>query len=267
MGLKELLFITRHGPRSRAEFWGICLGIAVAPLMVYTVKSFDKIHETPPQLLNEEDFVEKRHARSGVSARYQLGGPFRLRESSTGEYITDQELFDNHWTLLYFGFSKCAEVCPSTMRFITDVMEALKERMESAQSMELNKVQAAFISVDSRRDSPEQLQAFLSKYGSRVRGLTGSADEVAQACQAWRVFYSSPEETDEEKALLHVAGAAQTTPEDDAYQLDHSSAIYLVGVDGKLKDFFFREMGIEDVVGRIEVHMHDVYGFKDTRKQ
>ncbi|CAG9573154.1 cytochrome c oxidase assembly factor-like protein [Leishmania major strain Friedlin] len=201
-----------------------------------------------------------------LKPKTQLGGPFRLRESRTGKYITNDELFQNKWTLLYFGFSKCSEICPSTLRFISEVMKACDAEYGSDSNLaaEEKNLQAVFLSIDFIRDKPDVVEQFVRKYDPRVRGLCGTREEVEAAARAWRVYYSSVDETDEERDAREAAGVA--APQiDDTYQFDHSSAIYLVGPDGKMKDFFFKEMGLNDTVSRIGIHYSDVYGFSDTR--
>lgn len=203
-----------------------------------------------------------------VAPKHQLGGPFRLRESKSGEYITNEQLFNNHWTLLYFGFSKCAEVCPTTLQFISEILRDCDKAYGGPEHPETSaaeeRLQAAFLSIDFIRDSPEVVQKFVAKYDPRVRGLCGSKSEVENAARVWRVYFSSVDETDEEREAREAKGVPP--PEiDDTYQFDHSSAIYLVGPDGKMKDFFFKEMGLDDAVDRIGVHFLNVYGFSDTR--
>ncbi|RNF07402.1 cytochrome c oxidase assembly factor [Trypanosoma rangeli] len=252
--------VFQHGPRSRAELWGLCLGCSVFPLSVALINWYDRQKESPPELAPEFQSMQSVM----MTPKQQLGGPFRLRDSRTGAYITDQELFQNHWTLLYFGFSKCAEVCPTTLQFITDVMRACDARLMDSTASEVKKLQAVFLSIDSFRDTPEVLEKYIAKYDPRLRALCGNAQEVRQAASAWRVYYSSVEETDEEREAREAKGIPEVYL-DDTYQFDHSCAIYLVGPDGKMKDFFFKEMGLEDAVSRLEVHFADIYGFKDTR--
>ncbi|AIN97994.1 cytochrome c oxidase assembly factor-like protein [Leishmania panamensis] len=202
-----------------------------------------------------------------LKPKTQLGGPFRLRESRTGKYITNDKLFQDKWTLLYFGFSKCAEICPSTLKFISEVMRVCDAKYgpDSELAAEERKLQAVFLSIDFIRDNPEVVEQLVRKYDPRVRGLCGTREEVDAAARAWRVYYSSVDETSEERDAREAAGVA--VPEiDDTYQLDHSSAIYLVGPDGKMKDFFFKEMGVEDIVSRVGIHYSDIYGFSDTRQ-
>ncbi|ESS70189.1 cytochrome c oxidase assembly factor [Trypanosoma cruzi Dm28c] len=261
-GGRGFFSVFSHGPRNRAELGGLLLGCSVFPLSVALMNWYDKQKEIPPPEL-APDFQSTHSVR--MTPKQQLGGPFRLRESRTGAYITDQELFQDHWTLLYFGFSKCAEVCPTTLQFIADVMKACDAATTKSTAPEVAKLQAVFLSIDSFRDTPEVLEKYVSKFDPRLRALCGSLEEVKQAASAWRVYYSSIEETDEERKLREEKGVPEVFL-DDTYQFDHSSAIYLVGPDGKMKDFFFKEMGLEDAVNRLGVHFEDIYGFKDTRE-
>ncbi|ORC89007.1 cytochrome c oxidase assembly factor [Trypanosoma theileri] len=259
----EFFSVLKHGPRNRAEFLGLCLGCSVFPLSVMLMNWYDerkRQQQEPPELAPDFQSIKE----VSFTNKQQLGGPFCLRESRTGKYITDKELFQDHWTLLYFGFSKCAEVCPTTLQFISELMQKCDATMEGNAAQEASRLQAVFLSIDSFRDTPEVLESFVSKFDPRVRALCGNQQEVQIAAKAWRVFYSSIEETDEEREAREAKGIPEIVL-DDTYQFDHSSAIYLVGPDGKMKDFFFKEMGMEDALSRLGVHFDDVYGFRDTR--
>ncbi|KAG5506448.1 hypothetical protein JKF63_05951 [Porcisia hertigi] len=253
----------KYGSRTRAEFWGLVLGASVFPISVSVMTWYENRKLEEPELA--PDFQSTRSV--SLTPKTQLGGPFRLRESRSGKYTTNSELFQNQWTLLYFGFSKCAEICPSTLKFISEVMQAcdVKYGSDPKLAAEEKKLQAVFLSIDFIRDTPEVVEQFVRKYDPRVRGLCGTQEEVETAARAWRVYYSSVDETDEERDARSAAGVAAPKI-DDTYQFDHSSAIYLVGPDGKMKDFFFKEMGLEDAVSRIGIHYSDIYGFSDTRQ-
>ncbi|EPY27531.1 cytochrome c oxidase assembly factor-like protein [Strigomonas culicis] len=234
-----------------------------------------------------------------MAPKQQLGGPFELLESATGRPTTDADIFSDRWTLLYFGFSKCAEVCPNTLRFLAELMDACdvaygNTRVDGAAPFHIAKkedeeaireataaspdtaakqakLQTVFVSVDYVRDAPPVLDAFLQRYRetqpdpARIRGLCGGKDAVEQAARVWRVYFSSMDETEEERLAREAKGVDAPKPIDDTFQFDHSSAIYLVGPDGKMKDFFFREMGLQNALDRVGVHYDDVYGFSDTR--
>ncbi|KPI86714.1 Cytochrome c oxidase assembly factor-like protein [Leptomonas seymouri] len=252
----------KYGPKSWARFWGLVMGASVFPISVTLMTWYENKKLVKPELA--PDFQSMKSVK--MEPRAQLGGPFRLRESRTGEYITDQELFKDKWTLLYFGFSKCAEICPNTLTYISEVMKSCDEEYGKDPDLvdEQKKMQSVFLSIDFLRDKPEVVEKFVRKYDPRVRGLCGTMQDVETAARAWRVYYSSVNETDEEREAREAKGV-EAPVIDDTYQFDHSSAIYLVGPDGKMKDFFFQVMGIDDVVSRIGVHYSNVYGFSDTR--
>lgn len=256
----------KHGPRSKAELWGLILGASLFPLGVAVVNYVEKQklkQLSPPELAPA--FISTKEV--ALTPKQQLGGPFRLKDSKTGNYITDADLFHDHWTLLYFGFSKCAEVCPNTLTYLADVMRQCDDEYGSDPELgpEEKRLQSAFLSIDFIRDTPDVVEKFVSKYDPRIRGLCGTKAEVEQAARVWRVYYSSVDETEEERVAREEKGVPP--PEiDEHYQFDHSSAIYLVGPDGKMKDLFFKEMGQQDTVDRLGVHFSNVYGFSDTRK-
>lgn len=256
----------KYGPRSKGEFWGLVLGASVFPISVTLMNWYENKKQ---QQLEKPELAPDFQSTQAVTLqpKVQLGGPFRLRESKNGKYITNDTLFEDKWTLLYFGFSKCAEICPNTLTFISEVMQACDKEYSSDEQLgqEEKKLQAVFLSIDFIRDEPEVVEKFVRKYDPRIRGLCGTKAEVQEAARVWRVYYSSVDETDEEREAREAAGV--DAPQiDDTFQFDHSSAIYLVGPDGKMKDFFFKEMGLEDTVSRIGIHYSDVYGFSDTRR-
>lgn len=252
----------KYGPKSNAELLGLLLGAMVFPVGVYLMNKYEDSKLAPPSLA--PDFISTTEVT--LSPKATLGGPFKVRDSKTGEYITNVELFLDHWTLLYFGFSKCAEICPNTLKFLAEVMQRCDAEFANDPEMaaQVKKLQTAFLSVDFIRDSPAVVEKFVSRYDPRIRGLCGTRSEIEHAAGVWRVYYSSVDETEEEREIREAAGVAEPVI-DDTYQFDHSSAIYFVGPDGKLKDFFFKEMGADDLVERISIHYSDMYGFKDTR--
>jgi cytochrome oxidase Cu insertion factor (SCO1/SenC/PrrC family) len=233
-------------------------GCLVFPISVYFMTRNDATGEAPP---GGRAVTELSPSRS-----IHLGGPFTLTSSRTKQSVTDADVFLGKWTLLYFGFTKCAEVCPNTLRFIADLMQASDQRYVRDAALgddavsAASQLQACFLSIDYIRDTPDAVDAFVTKYDpNRIVGLCGDREHVEQAARAWRVYFSSYDETEEEKTAREQKGI--DLPQiSDAYQFDHSSAIYLVGPDGKMKDFFFREIGIPVTLERLGLHFQDVYG-------
>lgn len=134
-----------------------------------------------------------------------VGGPFALTDQ-TGQRRTDRD-FRGHWVLLYFGYSYCPDVCPTTLALMSNVLDKL-----GAQS---SRIVPVFITVDPARDTPSVLKSYLGAFGPRFVGLTGSAADIAKVAHAYRAYY--------EKRPLPGGG----------YSVDHSSVIYLLDPQGR----------------------------------
>jgi protein SCO1/2 len=137
-----------------------------------------------------------------------VGGPFQL-VNQNGDAV-DQTLLNDKWSLVFFGFTHCPDYCPATLGMLSATMEQLGDR---AQDMQI-----VFISVDPERDTPQLLNDYLSSDGfpQGVVGLTGTPEQVAQAAKSYRAFY--------EKA-----------GQGEAYTMNHSLTIYLMGPDGQFR--------------------------------
>ena len=230
-----------------------------------------------------------------LATKASLGGPFKLYDCKTGKLVSDSEVFKGHWTLLYFGFTRCAEICPNCTKYMAEVIATAQAKYggnsdDAETRADADALQICFVSVDHIRDRPADLVKFMDKFAVRAPanqdcprrpwwkwwgggsssgqqvpyvGLLGKTkDDVTAAASAWRVYISSVEETDEEREAREAKGVPAPDLLDDSYQVDHSAAIYFVGPDGQMKDFFFREIGVEQTVDRIGLHFADVYGIK-----
>ncbi|WP_374343810.1 SCO family protein [Phenylobacterium sp.] len=143
--------------------------------------------------------------RGAPQGTVKLGGPFSLVDQN-GATVTDRDLRGKP-TAVFFGFTYCPEICPTTMAHMTKWMQALGPAAD--------KLNVVFVTVDPERDTPEQLKLFLSSFDPRIRGLTGSPDAVAKAAKAYRVYYR--------KVPLEGGG----------YTMDHSTPIYLFDAKGR----------------------------------
>jgi cytochrome oxidase Cu insertion factor (SCO1/SenC/PrrC family) len=327
---------SRGGSRSKAapeSFFsprrlGMAAGVLVFPISAGTILYIQELYTEPPPddgaakmysvLQNRRNAGTFQTAPGGgadepdvVIGNLQpatgasLGGPFQLYDSKTGKLVTDTDVFKGHWTLLYFGFTRCAEICPNCTKFMTEVITTSQEKYgrnskeDEETRADASKMQICFISVDHIRDRPADLTKFMEKYAKKTspspdaknststpwwkfwsRGGGGAKDEtvpyvglvgktkeeVTAAASAWRVYVSSVEETDEERLAREAKGIPAPDLMDDSYQVDHSAAIYFIGPDGQMKDFFFREIGVEQTVDRIGLHFADVYGIKHLDK-
>jgi len=140
-------------------------------------------------------------------AALAVGGPFSLIDGD-GHAVTDQT-YRGKFMLVYFGYTYCPDVCPTTLSAVADAMDKLGPKAD--------KIQPLFITVDPKRDKPDVVKQYAAAFGTRIIGLTGSPEQIAAAAKAYRVYYAE-----------HRTG---TGPDD--YSMDHSSVLYLMGPDGR----------------------------------
>ncbi|MBY0138034.1 MULTISPECIES: SCO family protein [Paracoccus] len=101
-------------------------------------------------------------------------------------------------SMVFFGFTWCPDVCPTTLMDIADWLEGL--------GPDADRIRVAMITVDPERDSPEILAEYLSNFNSRIRGLTGSADAVVEAAKAFDVTYTRLLRDDGDYTMNHTSG-------------------------------------------------------------
>ncbi|HVZ07300.1 SCO family protein [Rhodopila sp.] len=136
-----------------------------------------------------------------------IGGPFQL-VNGDGKPVTDQD-FRGKYMLVYFGYTYCPDVCPTTLNAVADAMD----KLGSAAA----KVRPVFITVDPKRDTPAVIKQYAAAFTPSLIGLTGTPEEIAKVAKEYRVYYAEH----------------RTGPGPDDYTMDHSSILYLVGPDGR----------------------------------
>jgi len=140
------------------------------------------------------------------------GGDFVLH-SAKGD--VDLKDFRGKVALLYFGYTKCPDVCPTSLAIMTQALNAFNED-------ELKQVQGLFISVDPARDDYAHLETYANYFHSNLMGITGSEEEVAQVAAQYGAQYYQVE----------LEGSSF------GYAVNHSSVIYLVTPEGVLRFVF-----------------------------
>ena len=135
-----------------------------------------------------------------------IGGTFQLVDQ-TGRAV-DQGILKGKWSAIFFGYTYCPDVCPTTLQTLAVAHDLLGPRARN--------FQVIFITVDPRRDTSAQLSDYLSgtAFGRGVIGLTGTEQQIATVASRYGVYFQR-------------AGGG------DNYGVDHSSAIYLMGPDGR----------------------------------
>jgi protein SCO1/2 len=148
-----------------------------------------------------------------------VGGPFHLVDH-TGKAVTEQD-FRGRYMLIYFGYSFCPDVCPTTLGVMAEALQKM--------GAESRRVVPVFITIDPERDTPKVLAEYMKAFGPQFVGLTGSAAEIKDVEKKYRVY------------------AAKRPLEKGGYGMDHSSVLYLMGPNGKLVSFYDEAISPDDL--------------------
>jgi len=149
-------------------------------------------------------FVGSRIGTGSVQAA-AIGGPFHLIDQN-GQPFSDQDVKGKSF-LIFFGFTHCPDVCPTTLFDLSEVMRHLGK--------DADRTAALFITVDPERDTPQALNDYMSSFDPHLRGLTGDTNAVAAVAKAYRVYYR--------KVPL----------EGGDYTMDHTAIVYLMDKEGR----------------------------------
>jgi len=139
---------------------------------------------------------------SGVTAS-QIGGPFTLTDQN-GETVTEAAL-QGHPSAIYFGYTYCPDVCPTTLADLTQWMSDL--------GASADRLKVYFVTVDPERDTREVMASYLQAFDPRFIGLTGTRPQIDQIIQAYRVY------------------SRKVPGEKGSYTMDHTATVLLL--DGK----------------------------------
>jgi protein SCO1/2 len=146
-------------------------------------------------------------SRTGSAA---IGGPFKL-VSHEGRTVTEAD-FAGRPHLVFFGFTHCPDVCPTTLFQISEVLRATGTKGRD--------LRALFFTVDPERDTPDVLRSYLASFDERIVGLTGDSAAVESAVKAFRVF------------------ARKVPTTDGDYTMEHTSIVYLMDGDNRFVSTF-----------------------------
>jgi protein SCO1/2 len=134
-----------------------------------------------------------------------IGGAFQLTDQS-GQTVTEKEM-QGRPTLIFFGFTHCPDVCPTSLFEISEVLRAM--------GPDADRVNAYFISVDPERDTTDAMKDYLSSFDPHLKGLTGPPQDLAKVISEYRVY------------------AKKVPLKDGDYTMDHTALVYLMDREGK----------------------------------
>ncbi|MGE0043426.1 MAG: SCO family protein [Vicinamibacterales bacterium] len=155
---------------------------------------------------------------------YDIGGDFTLTDQDGKAF--DSASLRGHVVLVFFGYTFCPDVCPTTLSKIAAVTRAL--------GPDAGRVKTMYVSVDPRRDTPEVLKEHLDMFGVDAVGLTGTEDEIARVAKQYGAAYVI-EETDS------AAG----------YLVSHTTTLYALDPEGRTRYQFAYEASVDEIVAGI----------------
>ena len=150
-------------------------------------------------------FIVTGRSPAPVALTSAVGGPFSLSDQN-GRPITDQDLKGRPF-LVFFGFTHCPDVCPTTLFEVSEILRAL--------GPDADRIGALFITVDPERDTPAVIKDYLSSFDPHLVGLTGDPATIAAVAKAYRVYFK--------KVPLDQGG----------YTMDHTAIVYLMDKSGR----------------------------------
>lgn len=153
---------------------------------------------------------------AGETGTVAVGGPFTMTDAK-GNTFTEANLLGGY-SLVFFGFTHCPDICPLTLQVITDAIEQAGPAGE--------RVTPVFVSVDPERDTVESVGAYVAAFHPRFVGLTGTPEQVTATTKAFRVFAR--------KAPLRDTEGKET----GEYTVEHSGLVFLLGPDGRYVTHF-----------------------------
>lgn len=150
--------------------------------------------------------------------------------SDTRQTVTEAA-WPGKWLLVFFGFTNCPDICPTTLSDIAAVMDGLGSESDS--------IQPLFITVDPERDQVENIGRYVEAFHPSIVGLTGDLSAIATAAKSFHVYFEKVQQED--------------VP--DGYTMGHTTAIYLVNPEGEFVRTYTYGMPAEDIVLDLKVRL------------
>jgi protein SCO1/2 len=139
---------------------------------------------------------------------------FSLQDSNEKPFT--QNSLVGHWTVMFFGYADCPEICPSTLAIVSGVWRSFTEQSPHP------KAQFIFASLDPTTDTPTKLKTFLSKFHPDFIGITGNPSEIERLSKAMSVYsWTDPALNDKGQKII-----------------DHSAILLLINPEGRLQALF-----------------------------
>jgi len=196
----------------------ILLTAGLVSLILY---GFGKFFISSNRNYHQDQVVTQVENQDGIP-----GGHFTLK-THNGKIYNSEE--DEKIKLIYFGFTFCPDVCPTTLLTMANVLELLKVNNID------NLVTPLFITVDPERDNEEILSNYVSAFHEKIIGLTGSSLDIKKVTSDWKVYYKKEENSD--------------MP--DNYTVNHLDIIFIANKNGEFIDFIKPNTQAEEIIDKL----------------
>jgi len=153
-----------------------------------------------------------------------IGGPFQL-QATDGRTVTEKDLVGKP-TAIFFGFTHCPDVCPTTLYELTTWLDEL--------GPDADRINAFYVTVDPERDTLDAMTSYISAFDDHLVGLTGTPAQVDQIVKAYKVYRRKVEQ------------------EDGEYTMDHTATIYLLDDKGKFTGTIAYGEASENAVAKLK---------------
>lgn len=207
---------------SHTEEKGFAKVVAVAAVVITIIALyFIMTASVPPKPLAGQG--------SMASGKANIGGEFALTDQDGQPFGTAQ--LKGRPSMIYFGFTFCPDICPTSLQKLTSVMDTLDKYGID--------VTPVFITIDPKRDTSASLKTYLKHFHAKFVGLTGSEEAIKEVADKFKVYYSI---------------APGSDPKRNDYLLDHTSLVYLMDKDGNYMTHFHIDSHPGEIVEYIRVH-------------
>lgn len=149
--------------------------------------------------------------------------PFELVDHNN--VVFDNAALEQHWSFLFFGYTYCPDVCPTTL----SVLNSIAQRLQDVDT----DIRFVMVTVDPERDTPERLTEFVTYFNGDFLGVTGTDQGLEQLTRQLGILYERVE----------------PEPGSEAYLMDHTAAVFLFDPDGRYHAVFSPPLSVETIVG------------------
>uniref|UniRef100_F1L8T1 Protein SCO1 n=1 Tax=Ascaris suum TaxID=6253 RepID=F1L8T1_ASCSU len=181
--------------------------------------------------MREKRTAENEKRRKLMAGKARIGGPWELL--NTDGKLEGSEQLKGNWLLIYFGFTHCPDICPDEIEKMIKVVDIL-----DADPQKKFSIIPVFISVDPERDTIERVKEYCLEFSPKLRGYTGSREQVDKVAKTFRVYYSQ-------------GPRSKNAPDD--YIVDHSVIMYLVDPDGNFHDYYGQNRNENEIANVIKL--------------